>query len=70
MTAVFDTYCTSERSEFSVFGDFVGKKDELDSVLNFSLIKSHSIELYEVTKEKKVRFITSSRLLLYNFNGT
>ncbi|OII72832.1 uncharacterized protein cubi_03702 [Cryptosporidium ubiquitum] len=64
MTAVFDTYCTSERSEFSVFGDFVGKKDELDSVLNFSLIKSHSIELYEVTKEKKVRFITSSRLLL------
>lgn len=64
MTAVFDTYCTSERSEFSLFGVFVGKRDELDSVLNLALIKSNSIELYEVTKEKKIRFITSSRLLL------
>ncbi|KAH8583472.1 uncharacterized protein ELE39_000240 [Cryptosporidium sp. chipmunk genotype I] len=63
MTAVFDTYCTSERSEFSLFGHFVGKKDELDSRLNLSLVKSHKIELYEVTKDKKIRFITSSRLL-------
>ncbi|PPS98329.1 Cleavage/polyadenylation specificity factor A subunit [Cryptosporidium hominis] len=63
MTAVFDTYCSSERPEFSVFGHFVGRRDEQDSRLNLSLVKSNRIELYEVTNDKKIRFITSSILL-------
>lgn len=63
MTAVFDTYCTSERPEFSLFGHFVGKKDERDSEMDMALVKSHMIEIYEVTRKHKIRFITSSRLL-------
>lgn len=63
MTAVFDTYCTSDRPEFSVFGNFVGRRDEQDSGDNVALVKSYAVDIYEVTREQKIRFITSSRLL-------
>ncbi|KAF7458814.1 CPSF A subunit region family protein [Cryptosporidium felis] len=66
MTAVFDTYCTSEKPEFSLFGNFIGKTDdgEKDSILDLILVKSDRIELYNVTKKSEIQLVSSSRLLL------
>ncbi|KAJ1605329.1 hypothetical protein OJ252_3506, partial [Cryptosporidium canis] len=64
MAAVLDTYCTGERPEFSVFGHFVGRREDGESRMNVALIKGHAIEIYELAKEERIRLIASSRLLL------
>ncbi|KAJ1606025.1 hypothetical protein OJ253_2896 [Cryptosporidium canis] len=64
MAAALDTYCTGERPEFSVFGHFVGRREDGDSRMNVALIKGHAIEIYELAREKRIRLIASSRLLL------
>ncbi|KAK6590415.1 hypothetical protein RS030_162421 [Cryptosporidium xiaoi] len=67
MTAILDTYCRNERPEFSLFGKFVRKRDDLNDNgggLDVALIKSDSLEIYEITVNNKIEYVTSCRLLL------
>ncbi|KAL7066980.1 hypothetical protein ACR3K2_25420 [Cryptosporidium serpentis] len=64
MSAIVNTYCTSERAEFSLYGYFVRRRyKDSGGFPELILIKNEKIELYEIS-ENKFRFTTSSDLII------